>query len=64
MPGLTGIELAQRMRDAQIGIPVAICSGYAREVHAVDLDRLVLRYLKKPIDPAELVRQVAQMVGR
>ncbi|MFW5751595.1 MAG: PAS domain-containing hybrid sensor histidine kinase/response regulator [Planctomycetota bacterium] len=64
MPKLTGIELAQRLRDAQIGIPVAICSGYAREVHAVDLDRLVLRYLKKPIDPVELVRQVAQMAGR
>jgi PAS domain S-box-containing protein len=59
MPGMTGTELARRLRDRRPGIPVLIVSGYADvDGIAPDLPRLA-----KPFRRAELAASVASLVS-
>jgi PAS domain S-box-containing protein len=57
MPGLGGIELAQRLRQEHPTIPVVLMSGYSPELAAEGLPDGV-RFLKKPVEPATLASVV------
>lgn len=57
MPGLTGADLARRIRTAHPSLPVLIISGYAEaEGIAADLPRLA-----KPFRQVELARRIARL---
>ena len=58
MPGMTGTELARRLRDLRPGIPVLIVSGYA-DVDGIAPD---LARLAKPFRRAELAASVTSLI--
>lgn len=61
MPGMTGIETFERMKDFAADIPVIFltASGLEEDVHsAIKLG--AVNYLKKPFRPQELVKRVAR----
>ena len=59
MPGMTGIDLAERIRSTWPGVPVVLASGYPE----VPGDKLGLPRLAKPYRQEELARLVAIVVG-
>ncbi len=55
MPGLTGLEVLQKLRERSIDIPAILVTGEGSEDTAVRAFRLGIRdYIIKPIDPDEL----------
>ena len=60
MPGMTGIELAVRIRGSWPELPVVIATGYAELPGDGDLD---LPRLSKPYRQQDLAVLVAQLVG-
>src|SRR5205085_10045551 len=60
MPGMTGADLARRVRDRWPGVPVLIITGYAEvEAIAADLPRLV-----KPFRQADLAQALSRLASR
>jgi CheY-like chemotaxis protein len=60
MPGMSGIELAERVLDRQPGIRVVLLSGYTAET--LDLERVVsqgVRFVPKPLSSRELLAALA-----
>jgi len=63
MPNLSGLEMAQRMREIRAGLPIVFMSGYAEggaAVEGVD-DRKIL--LNKPFTIDELEHSLRQAMG-
>jgi len=62
MPGMNGIELAQRVCDSRPGIPVLFMSGYSEDAkeRLGDLDGS-RTFLQKPITPTKLSRKVREI---
>lgn len=58
MPGMSGSELARRVRAARPELPILIVSGYA-EVDGIAPD---LPRLPKPFRNSELAEAVAQLM--
>jgi DNA-binding NtrC family response regulator len=64
MPGVDGIELQQRLRQADPDLPVIIMTGYASVETAVKaLKNGAYDYITKPFDPDELVHLVRNAVS-
>jgi signal transduction histidine kinase/CheY-like chemotaxis protein len=62
MPGMTGVELARRLREERPRLPVLLVSGYLEEVlerQGLDQTRDLLL---KPFQPAEFIRRVREKV--
>lgn len=59
MPGLTGLELVERIRQSGSGVPVLLVSGYTGQI--VELPPGVL-FLRKPYSAQEL-QQAMQEIG-
>ncbi len=59
MPGMTGTDLAERIRRTWPGVPVVLASGYPE----VPGDELGVPRLSKPYRQEELARLLASMVG-
>ncbi|HUG42287.1 MAG TPA: response regulator [Longimicrobiales bacterium] len=61
MPGLTGDELARRVRERCSRTVLVFMSGYSEEqLHALDIKQVV--FLPKPISPSDLVAVVSRLV--
>ncbi len=64
MPGLSGVELAERATRARPELAVVFMSGYAHDVIAErGLDPATMLYLQKPFTRLELVRKVERALG-
>jgi DNA-binding NtrC family response regulator len=62
MPGLTGMQILERIRERGWSIPVVVISAYAdREVRA-QAERLGASFLHKPLDFGALQRIIAESV--
>ncbi len=64
MPGLTGMDLAERLRASRPQLPIFIASGFAGQVttermHAAGITRI----FTKPIELAELANALAEQFG-
>src|ERR671921_986676 len=60
MPGMDGMELQSRLREADPDLTVVIMTGYAAVDTAVQaLKRGAYDYITKPVDPDELSHLVA-----
>jgi ligand-binding sensor domain-containing protein/signal transduction histidine kinase/ActR/RegA family two-component response regulator len=64
MPGMTGRELADRLKTLRPSTKILFMSGYTDEVitHLGELDRDVA-YLQKPFTPDTLIRKVRQVLA-
>jgi CheY-like chemotaxis protein len=59
MPGMTGIDLAQRLNETHPGLPIILCSGY---VDVPQSDDLGLVRLSKPFRQEDLLRTIARIM--
>ena len=59
MPGMTGTDLAERIRRTWPGMPVVLASGFPE----IPGDELGVPRLSKPYRQEELARLLASMVG-
>ena len=59
MPGMTGAELAARLRQARPELPIVFMTGYGDPATLND-EKLVLR---KPFRSAELAQMLRQMLN-
>jgi two-component system cell cycle sensor histidine kinase/response regulator CckA len=62
MPGLDGVGLARRLREARPGLPVLLVSGYADGAERKALVGLDVAFLPKPYRLADLTASVAALV--
>ncbi len=58
MPGLSGRELAERVRDHTPALPVIYMSGYTADEAIRDQDQRAGTFLEKPFTPDQLVQHV------
>ncbi len=67
MPGMTGIDVLRSAREWDLDVPIILVTGNPTIESAVQaVEHGALRYLIKPVDPADLVQAVrrAAMLGR
>jgi len=63
MPGVSGIDLLQRIRADGNDIPVVLVTGDPHIDTAIEaMEHGAVRYIAKPVQPGELVRAVGQAV--
>ncbi|HEY3635518.1 MAG TPA: PAS domain S-box protein, partial [Caldimonas sp.] len=64
MPGLTGLELAERLATARPELPVLLYSGFGEGIDVAALTRSGVRaLLRKPIEPEALRSALAESLG-
>lgn len=63
MPGMTGIELAERLMRIRSNIPVIICSGYSEELDQSALEKLrIKKIIDKPILTSTLAVHIRKVL--
>jgi DNA-binding response OmpR family regulator len=66
MPGLTGLQVLERMRDDEglASVPVIVLTSRGREEHVVEgIERGATDYMTKPFSPNELVARANRYLG-
>jgi CheY-like chemotaxis protein len=65
MPGLSGIETLQRMRETEPEVPVIVLTGHGDFESAVASIRLsIVDFLQKPVDVDELAGRIRSLLER
>jgi DNA-binding NtrC family response regulator len=65
MPGMSGLDLLQAIRQTDIDLPVIMITGFSTEDNAIRALRLgAADFLKKPFDMDELLLLVDNMLGK
>ena len=65
MPGLGGMEVLRRLRDAGNGVPVIVITAHGTIPDSVQAMKLgAIDFLSKPITPKELRRVVREVIER
>jgi len=65
MPGLSGDELARRIRDRRPELPIILCSGFNfNQPSSEDAVTAVSAFLKKPFSNRHLVDLTIQLIDR
>src|ERR1700761_9012475 len=63
MPGMTGLELLERVRQQEPSLPVAVLTGHATVDYAVSaLRSAAAEFLEKPITAETLVAKATELV--
>lgn len=63
MPGMDGMELLKRIREANVDVPVVIATaGPSVETAIQAMDHGALKYLVKPVDPKNLIEIMERAV--
>lgn len=63
MPGLTGLELINQLREIRPEFPVILCSGFSENINAHDAKIMGIRYLAKPVKVDRLLHSAAELLG-
>lgn len=63
LPGMTGLELAGKLREAGEERPVLIVSAYQPPARS-ELDRLDAHFMPKPFDFAGIVAKIQELVEK
>jgi len=65
MPGLSGSETYDRLKEMDPGIKVILCSGYSIEGQAAKiLERGCNSFIQKPFTITELSEKLMEVLGR
>jgi two-component system, NtrC family, response regulator AtoC len=63
LPGMTGLELLERVREAAPGLSVAVLTGYASVDYAVSALRgSAAEFLQKPVSGPELIARATELI--
>lgn len=62
MPGLSGIELIQRLRETDTDLPVLLCTGYSDKIDMKEATELGIPFFTKPVDPEKLFIKLAEVL--
>jgi two-component system, cell cycle sensor histidine kinase and response regulator CckA len=62
MPGITGLQLATKLRQFRPGLPVICSSGYEPHSTSAAWEEQSVAFLRKPFSPHELVQKVRQVL--
>jgi len=63
MPGMSGLELLESIRQTDIEVPVIMITGFSTEDNAIKALRLgAADFIKKPYDMDALIQQIEQML--
>jgi len=63
MPGMTGLELAERMKKMKPDIPIMLCTGFSEHVTADNYRQMGLAgFVAKPFNAEHLAREVARIM--
>lgn len=63
LPGMTGLELLERVREAAPGLPVAVLTGHASVDYAVSALRgSAAEFLQKPVSRPELIARATELI--
>lgn len=61
---MTGLDVAVRLREKGVDVPMIVLSGVKREEFGSAIEEAgITTYLEKPIDPFEVVKQVLRHLG-
>ena len=64
MPGLHGLDLLQRIRALDGGVPVLVITGFSSEDGAIEALRVgASNFIRKPFDPDELLAAIDRYAG-
>jgi len=64
MPGMTGLELANKMKKINPDIPIMLCTGHSDQVTAENYQQMGLAgFVSKPFNTVHLVREVANIIN-
>jgi CheY-like chemotaxis protein len=64
LPGLGGIEIAQRLREMRPALKVLLMSGYTdRDVGTIAGESDGMAFMQKPFTPDVLTRRVSELLG-
>lgn len=64
MPQMTGLELAEKMREAGHKTPVIIMTGYSRMLTPENLEKYQIQaVIEKPLNPDKLARGITAALG-
>ncbi len=61
MPGMSGLELAGRLRAEGESVPILLLSGYG-EADLASVAGLAVAFAEKPIPPSALARRVRELL--
>jgi CheY-like chemotaxis protein len=61
MPGMSGLELARRLRAEGESVPILLLSGYG-EADLASVAGLAVAFAEKPLGPAALARKVRELL--
>jgi nitrogen-specific signal transduction histidine kinase/CheY-like chemotaxis protein len=61
MPGLSGVDLARKVREVNVNVPVLLATGYSEEIVK---SRPEFAVLPKPYRPQELTEAIATLLKR
>lgn len=65
MPGMSGLDVQLKLRDANDPLPVVVITGYdTREVHRQSVEAGALAYLRKPIHDQTLLDAVVEAAAK
>jgi len=65
MPGMSGLDLLESIRQTDIEVPVIMITGFSTEDNAIKALRLgATDFIKKPYDADELIQQVDEVLEK
>ncbi len=62
MPGLTGVELIEKLRVIRPNFPVILCTGYSDIINSDNAKKRGISYLSKPVDADNLIRSAGELL--
>ncbi|MCF6246030.1 MAG: transporter substrate-binding domain-containing protein [Desulfobacula sp.] len=63
MPGMTGVQLANEIRDVRKDIPVIICSGFSDQINEKNSKEFGIQgYIAKPVIKRELAKTIRDIL--
>ncbi len=64
MPGLTGIQLAERLMQIRPGIPIILCTGFSEVVDGKEAKAMgIQEFMMKPFSARQLAETIRRILG-
>jgi len=64
MPGMTGLELSEKIKRINPNIPIMLCTGFSEHVTAENYKQMGLSgFVSKPFNAGNLAREVTRVMG-